>query len=370
MRPNRVADPFNPASQYPQWTGRRDRRGIPLYVFEVRKLDSKAVSEYERLGANKTFSQAKTDGKTPSGLLRLFALYENLTRFNMPFCTQLQDREFPDVPITMSTNIVDISGVGLKQFWNLKNHMQAASQLATAHYPETLDRIFIIGAPPFFSTVWGWIKRWFDPITVSKIFILGPHEVKPTLESFIDVRNIPKKYGGQLDYAFGDAAVTDPSWDGVVAWEPGYSSFPKGPLLWEDAEDGTSIVCVELGSKDGKPLKNKVCTMPKAWTPPPTVEETPAANGATVEEKATEAAAAAGSVNPEALTPAGTHEHKHHFPHLHLHRSHERKSHEQKREEGVTNGQDLEKLKLAGNETEKETAVQAVGTQPAVSAAN
>jgi hypothetical protein len=42
-----------------------------------------------------------------------------------------------------STNIVDVSGVGLKQFWNLKSHMQDASVLATAHYPETLDRIFV-----------------------------------------------------------------------------------------------------------------------------------------------------------------------------------------------------------------------------------
>jgi hypothetical protein len=80
-------------------------------------------------------------------MMRLFALYENLTRFNMPFCTQLQDREFPGTPITMSTNIVDVSGVGIKQFWNLKAHMQAASQLATAHYPETLDRIFVRAYP-------------------------------------------------------------------------------------------------------------------------------------------------------------------------------------------------------------------------------
>ena len=44
-------------------------------------------------------------------------------------------------PITLSNNIVDVSGVSLRQFWNLKSHMQSASQLATAHYPETLDRM-------------------------------------------------------------------------------------------------------------------------------------------------------------------------------------------------------------------------------------
>lgn len=80
---------------------------------------------------------------TPPKLIRLFALYENLTRFAQPLCTQLTDREHPRTPITLSTNIVDVGGVSLKQFWNLKGHMQAASQLATAHYPETLDRIFV-----------------------------------------------------------------------------------------------------------------------------------------------------------------------------------------------------------------------------------
>lgn len=44
--------------------------------------------------------------------------------------------------------------------------MSDASQLATAHYPETLDRIFVVGAPSFFPTIWEWAKRWFDPITV------------------------------------------------------------------------------------------------------------------------------------------------------------------------------------------------------------
>ena len=78
----------------------------------------------------------------PQRLLRLFALYENLLNFVMPLCSRLQ-RPHTETPIVASTNIVDVSGVGLKQFWNLKGHMQDASVLATAHYPETLDRIFV-----------------------------------------------------------------------------------------------------------------------------------------------------------------------------------------------------------------------------------
>lgn len=220
----------------------------------------------------------------------------------MPFCTQLRDREVPDVPITMSTNIVDISGVGLKQFWNLKAHMQAASQLATAHYPETLDRIFIIGAPVFFNTVWGWVKRWFDPITVSKIFILSPNEVKPTLEQFIEPRNIPKQYGGELDFKFGDLGKTDPDWEGVVEWENGYTSFPSGPMLWEDDDEGRRLVCVALGSENGEKRKVRVCTVPKTWP-----AEKPVANG-DVENPTTataeEAEASVSTVAAAAAAPA------------------------------------------------------------------
>lgn len=186
----------------------------------------------------------------------------------MPFCTQLPDREFPDVPITMSTNIVDVSNVGLKQFWNLKNHMQVASQLATAHYPETLDRIFIIGAPFFFGTVWGWIKRWFDPITVSKIFILGQHEVKPVLESFIEPCNIPKKYGGELDFKWGQLSIPDPAWEGIVQWENGHSQFPSGPLLWEEIDGGKRLACIGWGRKDGKDRHETICTIPHNFVIP------------------------------------------------------------------------------------------------------
>jgi hypothetical protein len=100
------------------------------------------MAAYEKSSTH-THSKAKTDGKTPSKLLRLFALYENLLQFVLPLCTVLTDRDHPTTPITQSNNIVDISGVGLKQFWNLRVHMQDASTLATAHYPETLDRIFV-----------------------------------------------------------------------------------------------------------------------------------------------------------------------------------------------------------------------------------
>ena len=128
----------NKLTQYPQWLGRRDKRGIPLFLFEVAPLNSKNISAYEKqLAKSKT-----TLPNVPTKNLRLFALYESLTRFYSPLCSMVP-RAYPETPVSQSNNIVDISNVGLKQFWNLKGHMQDASVLATAHYPETLDRIFV-----------------------------------------------------------------------------------------------------------------------------------------------------------------------------------------------------------------------------------
>ncbi|OCK80561.1 CRAL/TRIO domain-containing protein [Lepidopterella palustris CBS 459.81] len=247
---------------YPQWTGRRDRRGIPVYVFEVSHLNHKNIQAYEQSTAkNNTVSH-----KVPAKMLRLFALYENLTRFVMPLCSAITDRHHPETPISQSNNIVDISKVGLKQFWNLKNHMQDASTLATAHYPETLDRIFIIGAPAFFPTVWGWVKRWFDPITVSKIFILSSSDMKTTLEQYIDPANIPKKYGGQLDFEFGMMPILEPEIEKALNWEAaatqnGLRTIPTGPIKWEETADGT-VMAVAVGTEqDGKPRRKVVASL-------------------------------------------------------------------------------------------------------------
>ncbi|KAG2414477.1 hypothetical protein HFD88_003668 [Aspergillus terreus] len=263
---------------YPQWTGRRDRRGIPVYVFEIKHLNSKNMAAYNStMSDSAATAETHQSSKVPQRLLRLFALYENLLNFVMPLCSRLS-RPNPETPIVTSTNIVDVSGVGLKQFWNLKGHMQDASVLATAHYPETLDRIFIIGAPAFFPTVWGWIKRWFDPVTTSKIFILSAAEVKPTLTSFMDPSSIPKQYGGDLDWKWGDMPFLDDEarkFVGVLETPPAEGetrpSFTKGPVLFKG--DRIEI----LGKVNGESRKKSIPVPAVGETSPNAAEATPEA---------------------------------------------------------------------------------------------
>ncbi|GLI75049.1 hypothetical protein PoHVEF18_003300 [Penicillium ochrochloron] len=251
---------------YPQWTGRRDRRGIPVYVFEIRHLNSKEMAAYNNT-MNTGTPETHKSSTVPARLLNLFALYENLLNFVMPLCSALA-RPNPETPIVTSTNIVDVSGVGLKQFWNLKGHMQDASVLATAHYPETLDRIFIIGAPGFFPTVWGWIKRWFDPVTTSKIFILSAAEVQPTLTSFMDPTSIPKQYGGELDWQWGDMPNLDEparellqNLEQPLAEDKERKEILKGPILFK----GDKIEV--LGTENGKE-RREIIPVPQAKVQP------------------------------------------------------------------------------------------------------
>jgi hypothetical protein len=125
----------------------------------------------------------------------------------------------------------------------------------------------IVGAPGFFPTVWGWVKRWFDPITVSKIFILSPAIVYSTLSQYIDHENIPKKYGGGLDFEWGSMPNIEPAIEEVMKWENpdtqnGKKTFPIGPIRWEEGPNG-EMQAWGVGSENGQPRRKLVFTIPK-----------------------------------------------------------------------------------------------------------
>lgn len=113
--------------------------------------------------------------------------------------------------------------------------------------------------------MWGWIKKWFDPITTSKIFILGANDVKPTLSAFIDVANIPKKYGGELDFECGMLPVLDPAVLRVLTLSsPDKASaapmFFAAPVRWVDGSDG-DLIALGVGSIDGEPRRETLATL-------------------------------------------------------------------------------------------------------------
>lgn len=212
----------------PQWTGRRDRHGVPVMVYvlsEVRAEDLLKIGEED------------------PQLSEIFLPAEYVTKFTQRLCTRLPHAEGSEAgggdTIDKTVNIVDLSNVGLRKFWNLRTLLQTASSMATAHYPETLKQIFIVGAPYFFPTVWSLVTRWFDPNTTKKIFVLSAGEQKETLLKYIAKEDLPTRFGGELAWNMGDHPNPDKDVRGMLgklskAWIDGpirYISRPEGDVV-------------------------------------------------------------------------------------------------------------------------------------------
>jgi hypothetical protein len=87
--------------------------------------------------------------------------------------------------------------------------------------------------------------------------------MKKTLESFIDPVNIPKKYGGELEFQFGDMPVLDPALEKVLTWEGSNNDFPRGPMYWVHKKDEPEIEAIARGSVDEKERNEGVCIVKK-----------------------------------------------------------------------------------------------------------
>lgn len=109
----------------PQWIGRRDLNGVPICVYVVSEIPVKSVLSVQQRDPN---------------LSSVFLSAEYMTQFVQPLCSRLAS---DGVQIARSVNIVDLSGVGLGLFWNLRKLLQTSSSMATAHYPESVERIFV-----------------------------------------------------------------------------------------------------------------------------------------------------------------------------------------------------------------------------------
>ncbi|KAE8391586.1 CRAL-TRIO domain-containing protein [Aspergillus alliaceus] len=235
---------------FSQWTGHRDSRGLPIYVFPLKHLTKERMEAFVSKMSSFSVTPSSSSSQTPGHLIVFHALYENMLDFVMPLCNQLE-RPHMEIPVTASTHIIDLSGVTLRQFFDLKRYLQGATLLATKHYPETLSRIFILGAPPLFRTAWQIIKNWVDPGTLSKISVLSPSESRRELLAYIEPSSLPEQYGGTLNWKWGDMPNLDdhgrslaPSlYQGDAS---GSDYFIKGPVIFKDgAIEG-------LGSAEGK----------------------------------------------------------------------------------------------------------------------
>ena len=199
----------------PQWTGRRSRRGVPLFVYSVAKILPEDI-----------ISTSCAD----STLSSVFLPAEYSSQFIQPLCGKLH----VDGVMPCLMHIIDLRGVGVRHFWSLRAHLQKAAGMATSHYPESVDKIFIVGAPSFFPTIWGYITKWFDPAIISKVSVLPTCKSLDVLTTHIHPDDLPKAFGGNLDWEYG----MQPNFDdetrvllGALA-----EDWVEGPLIYSRNE--------------------------------------------------------------------------------------------------------------------------------------
>ena len=223
----------------PLWTGRRSRKGVPLFVYSVAKIRPDDL--------------LRTSSKDP-GLSSVFLPAEYSSQFVQPLCAAMHSSGA--MPHLM--HIVDLNGVGIKHFWSLRSHLQKAAGMATSHYPESVDKIFIVGAPSFFPTIWGYITKWFDPAITSKISVLSAAKATDVLISHIDSEDLPQSFGGRLEWEYGMHPIVDEEARALLG--DFADDWTNGPLQYAaDAVDDTGVFgdsIVAVGSEAGQGSRN------------------------------------------------------------------------------------------------------------------
>ncbi|CAI7627798.1 unnamed protein product [Penicillium glandicola] len=239
-----IAD-FEQARQiYPHWTGRRDKKGLPICMLDLDHLDRDALARWEttRKSAPWAYSQSGTVEPPNPDMLQLASVYQdNLIRFILPLCSMMTDRPDPSVPVTNSIYVVDASNLGLKQAWSLRFFAQEISWLLSTCYPETIQRVFV------------------DPYTAEKIVVLPDLEVLPTLREYIDDTNIPTKFGGEFQFTHGMLPDLDDNIHQLLDLDS--SKFlPPGPLKWIQ-DSGGRLTVLAVGSNGGSERSDKIATL-------------------------------------------------------------------------------------------------------------
>jgi len=160
---------------YPQFYHKVDKDGRPVYIEILGKVDMAALNKIT----------------TEERLLQRFVWeYEKFLTERLPAASRAAGHH-----IETSCTILDLKGVSIGQFWRVKDYVFQTAAIGQNDYPECMGKFYIINAPFLFSTIWGVIKGWLDPVTQAKISILGS-DYKGKLLEQIPAENLPSELGG------------------------------------------------------------------------------------------------------------------------------------------------------------------------------
>jgi len=170
---------------YPKYYHKMDKAGRPVYIEVLGKLNTKELKKIT------------TKDRQIKALVKE---YEKFTNERLPACSKAVGH-----PVETCTTILDLNNVGLMAFYEVSDYIAEAANIGQNYYPERMGKFYIINAPMMFSGTWTVVKRWLDPVTVSKIKIIGRNKdtVRKELLEEIPAENLPVEFGGMCQCAGG-----------------------------------------------------------------------------------------------------------------------------------------------------------------------
>lgn len=196
---------------YPRYYHKTCKLGRPIYI-----------EQFENFSTSRLLEITTEDRM----LKKYIRQHEKLMYYRFPACSLKAGRE-----IGQGVTIIDLKGAKLSEFYQGRSILTSVSDLGSRRYPETLGVLFIINAPSMFTWVWMLIGKILDPVTLSKIFVLGV-DYQSTLLDHIDAENLQVRFGGKCIDPAGDFGPWN---DGSV------EGYPSG--VWEEMRmrDGYTI---------------------------------------------------------------------------------------------------------------------------------